>query len=92
MATSKAFNPWEVDQACLFPASVRDFVPADHPAFVVRELVRNELDLSAIHDGYSELRGFPPYHPTKLTALLGLHVVQRLERGSRGLESLLGGI
>ncbi len=86
MATSKTFKPWEVDQACLFPASVRDFVPADHPAFVVRELVRNELDLSAIHDRYSELRGFPPYHPTMMTALL-LYALCRGVYSSRRIEA-----
>lgn len=86
MGTSKTFKPWEVDQACLFPASVRDFVPADHPAFVVRELVRNELDLSAIHDRYSELRGFPPYHPTMMTALL-LYALCRGVYSSRRIEA-----
>jgi transposase len=86
MATSKTFKPWEVDQTCLFPPSVRDFVPADHLASLVRELVRNELDLSAIHDRYSELRGFPPYHPTMMTALL-LYALCRGVYSSRRIEA-----
>jgi len=86
MGTSKTFKPWEVDQTCLFPPSVRDFVSGDHPAFVVRELVRNELDLSAIHDRYSELRGFPPYHPTMMTALL-LYALCRGVYSSRRIEA-----
>lgn len=86
MGTSKTFKAWEVDQAFLFPASVRDFVSADHPAFVVRELVRNELDLSTIHAKYSELRGFPPYHPTMMTALL-LYALCRGVYSSRRIEA-----
>lgn len=67
---SKTFRPWEVDQAWLLPPSVRELVPADDPSHVVRELVRNELDLQAILTTYSEERGYPPYHPTMMTALL----------------------
>ena len=45
---SKTFRAWDVDQVWLLPPSVHDFVPAGHPAHLVRELVRSELDLSAI--------------------------------------------
>ena len=45
---SKTFRAWDVDQVWLLPPSVHDFVPAGHPAHLVRELVRAELDLSAI--------------------------------------------
>ena len=45
---SKTFRAWDVDQVWLLPPSVHDFVPAGHRAHLVRELVRNELDLSAI--------------------------------------------
>jgi transposase len=67
---SKTFRPWDVDQVWLLPPSVRELVPADDPANIVRDLVRNELDLRAIHDAYAEERGYPPYHPTMMTALL----------------------
>lgn len=67
---SKTFRPWEVDQAWLLPPSVRELVPVDDPAHMVRDLVRNELDLTAILEKYSEERGYPPYHPTMMTALL----------------------
>ena len=50
---------------------MHDFVPAGHPAHLIRELVREELDLAAMVAGYErELRGFPPYHPAMMTALL----------------------
>lgn len=45
-------------------------VRADDPAHLVRDLVRQELDLSEILSVYREERGFPPYHPTMMTALL----------------------
>ncbi|SNS43284.1 Transposase, partial [Tistlia consotensis] len=47
------------------------FVAADHPAHLVREIVRGELDLSAVLGPYErELRGYPPYHPAMMVALL----------------------
>ena len=68
---SKTFRPWDVDQVWLLPPSVHDFVPAGHPAHLVRDLVRRELDLSAIVEPYErEERGQPPYHPAMMVALL----------------------
>ena len=52
----KTFRPWQVDQSLLLPPTVHDFVPADHPAHFVRELVRDGLDLLAITDSYSRYR------------------------------------
>jgi transposase len=66
----KTFRPWNVEQTWLLPPSVRDFVPDDHPAHFVRDLVRESLDLSAILETYDEERGFPPYHPVMMVALL----------------------
>ena len=66
----KVFRPWNVDQSWLLPPSVHELVPANHPAHFVRELVRSELDLTAIYAGYDERRGYPPYHPAMMTALL----------------------
>jgi transposase len=67
---SKTFRPWDVDQQWLLPPSVDEFVPAGHVAHFVRDTVRDGLDLSAIMSSYDEERGFPPYHPTMMTALL----------------------
>ena len=67
---SKTFRAWDVDQAWLLPPSVHDFVLAGHPAHLVRDVVRESLDLSAILSVYGEQRGQPPYHPAMMVALL----------------------
>jgi transposase len=84
---SKSFRAWDVDQVWLLPPSVHDFVPAGHPAHLVRELVRAELDLAAILERYErEERGQPPYHPAMMVALLlyaytqGLYASRRIAR------------
>jgi hypothetical protein len=35
-------------------------VPSGHPAHLVRDLVSEELDLSAIMAAYTEVKGYPP--------------------------------
>jgi transposase len=83
---SKTFRAWDVDQVWLLPASVHDFVQAGHPAHLVRELVRGELDLTAILAEYDEERGQPPYHPAMMVALLlyaftqGLYASRRIAK------------
>ena len=66
----KTFRPWDFEQSWLLPPSVLDFVPPDDPAHFVRELVRESLDLSEIYADYTEERGYPPYHPAMMTALV----------------------
>lgn len=83
---SKTFRPWLVDQPQLLPRSVQEFVPAGHLAHFVRDLVRAELDLSSILDDYDEVRGYPPFDPRMMTALLlygysrGVYSSRRLAR------------
>ena len=67
---SKTFRPWDVDQVWLLPPSIQDLVPGGHVAHFVRDTVRTGLDLSAIMDTYTEERGYPPYHPGMMVALL----------------------
>ena len=67
---SKTFRPWEVEQRWLLPPSVHELVPAGHMAHFVRDTVREQLDLTAILSAYTEERGYPPYHPTMMVALL----------------------
>lgn len=87
MFMSKTFRPWDVEQEWLLPPSVRDLVPAGHLAHFVRDTVRDELDLSAIHSAYEEERGGPPYHPTMMVALLlyaysrGVYSSRRIAQG-----------
>src|SRR5665213_1161729 len=82
---SKTFRPWTVDEVWQFPPSVKDFVPARHAAHFVRETVRTELDLAAIFASYGEERGYPPYHPALMVALL-LYGYSRGVYSSRQLE------
>src|SRR6266852_1462167 len=87
LSMSKTFRPWDVDQVWLLPPSVQDLVPAGHVAHFVRDTVRSGLDLSAIMAGYGEDRGYPPYHPGMMTALLlyaysqGLYSSRRIAKG-----------
>ena len=67
---NKVFRPWKTDEVWLLPPSVADFVPAGHPAHLIRDLVSEELDLSAILGAYTEVKGYPPYHPAMMVALL----------------------
>ena len=67
---TKSFRPWSVDEVWLLPPSIHEFVPAGHPAHLVRDLVRESLDLSPILESYTEPRGYPPYHPAMMVALL----------------------
>ena len=47
----------------LLPPSLRDWLPEDHLAYFVSDVVE-QLDLSAIESVYEEEeRGQPPYHP-----------------------------
>lgn len=83
---AKTFKSWDVDQLVLLPPSVQELVPASHLAHFVRDLVRESLDLSAILKPYIEDRGFPPYDPTMMTALLlyaycqGLYASRRIAK------------
>lgn len=83
----KTFRAWEPEQRWLLPPAVQEFVPPGHLAHFVRELVREELDLSAIVAVYDEERGQPPYHPVMMTALLlyaysqGVYASRRIAQG-----------
>ena len=67
---SKGFRDWDVEQVWLLPPSVQELVPEGHRAHLVRELVRESLDLSAIFNAYKRERGSPPFNPAMMTALL----------------------
>jgi len=67
---SKTFRPYEPDQDFLMPASMRDWLPADHLAYFISDMV-DQLDLSAIMKRYAgEERGYPPYHPAMMVKVL----------------------
>jgi len=79
------FRKWNVDQGELFPPAFKDLVPEGHLVHFVRQVVAEDLDLSAIYAGYSATKGQPPYHPGLMTALL-LYGYSRGVYASRKLE------
>jgi transposase len=67
---AKTYRPYVPEQDLLLPPSLREWLPEDHLAFFVSDLV-DRLDLSAILAVYEdEERGYPPYHPVMLTKVL----------------------
>ncbi len=67
---SKTFRPYDPDQMFLMPVSMREWLPADHLAYFISDVV-DEMDLSAIIKRYKdEDRGYPPYHPVMMVKVL----------------------
>src|SRR3954468_24236584 len=93
---TKTFRSWDVDQGWLLPPWVHEFVPAGHLAHFVRDTVREALDLRAILGVYTEERGYPPYHPGMMVALLlygysrGVYSSRRLARACEERVELPG--
>jgi transposase len=66
----KSYRPYLPEQEFLLPPSLRDWLPENHLAYFVSDLV-DDLDLSAIESVYEKnWRGQPPYHPRLMTKLL----------------------
>lgn len=86
----KTFRSWDVDQNWLLPPSAHDLVPPGGLAHVVRDAVREALDLSGVFAVYDEERGYPPFHPGMMIALL-LHGycrgVYSSRQSARGCEA-----
>ena len=66
----KVYRTYLPEQDLLLPPSLNDWLPENHLAHFVSDVV-NELDLSAIESVYEdEERGQPPYHPRMMTKIL----------------------
>jgi transposase len=66
----KTYRAYLPEQDFLLPPSLRDWLPEDHLAYFVSDVVE-QLDLSAIERVYEEEeRGQPPYHPRMMTKVL----------------------
>ncbi|MCK4335066.1 IS1182 family transposase [candidate division WOR-3 bacterium] len=64
------FREYNPDQLYLLPPSMRDWLPEDDLAYFIMDVV-NDLDLSAIYDGYDGSQGGqPPYDPRTMVSLL----------------------
>ena len=58
------------EQDLLLPPSLRDWLPENHLAYFVSDLI-DQVDLSGIEAYYEqEERGYPPYHPRMMTKIL----------------------
>jgi transposase len=67
---SKSYRPYDPDQMMLMPPSIKEWLPAEHLAHFVSDVVEN-LDLTGITSVYErEERGYPPYHPVMMTKVL----------------------
>lgn len=67
---AKVYRPYFPEQDYLLPPSPREWLPENHLAYFVSDLI-DQLDLSAIEQHYErEERGYPPYHPRMMTKVL----------------------
>ena len=86
---TKQYRPWNTEQSYLLPPSPREWLPENHLAFFLMDIVR-QLDLSGIEDAIhaKDPRGERPYSPHMMTALLlyaycvGVFSSRKIERGT----------
>jgi transposase len=81
----KTFRAFDPDQILLMPPSLNEWLPEDHLARFVAELIDQVLDLSAIYADYGEVRGYPPYDPRLMLRLL-IYGYTTGVRSSRAIE------
>ena len=60
-AVDKTFRPFQPDQIFLVPPSLDEWLPQEHLAWFIADLIDEHLDLSAFHADYTEGRGGPPF-------------------------------
>ena len=67
---SKTFRRYEPDQMLLMPVALQEWLPADHLAYFISDVV-DQVDLKEILSRYEgEERGYPPYHPVMMVKVL----------------------
>ena len=68
----KTFKPYTPDQLLLLPPALQDWLPEDHLARFLSDVVDHALDLTPIIATYEtgDGRGQPPYHPALMVKLL----------------------
>jgi len=66
----RTFRPYEPEQPFLLPPTLQEWLPAEHLAYFISDLVE-ALDLTAILSWYDKpTRGTVPYHPQMLVKVL----------------------
>ncbi|KJY41481.1 transposase [Streptomyces sp. NRRL B-1568] len=81
----KKFRAFDPGQVLLLPPSLDDWLPEDHLARFVADLVDEVLDLSPVLADYTEKRGYPPYGPRLMVRLL-IYGYTTGVRSSRAIE------
>ena len=67
---SKTYLSYEPDQQLLLPAALQEWLPDDHLAYFISDVV-DQLDMSEVTACYErERRGGPPYHPRMMVKVL----------------------
>ena len=85
-ATEKVFRDYQPGQAMLLPPSLDEWLPSEHLARFVDELVEQHLNLAPLYAAHSNLRGFPPHDPRMMLKVL-LYGYLVGVRSSRKLET-----
>jgi transposase len=67
---AKTLRRYDQNQCFLLPPSLDEWLPEDHEARFVSEVVEDLLDLSAIYASYTSAAGAPPYHPKMMLKLV----------------------
>ena len=82
----KSYRPYYPDEELLLPPSLRDWLPENHLAYFVSDVIDN-LSLTAMDEVYgNEKRGQPPCDPQMMTKILvygycvGVFSSRRIER------------
>ncbi|MGI5517457.1 transposase [Streptomyces sp. CA-106131] len=81
----KTFRAFDPHQVLLLPPSLDEWLPEDHLARFVAELVDEVLDLGPVLADYTEKRGYPPYDPRLMVRLLIYGYTTGI-RSSRAIE------
>lgn len=82
----KRFKAFEPDAVMLVPPSLDEWLPGNHLARFIADLVAEELDLSRFYASYGKTKGQPPYDPRLMVRVLlygycvGVRSSRELER------------
>jgi transposase len=83
---NKRFKSFEPDAVMLVPPSLDEWLPGNHLARFIADLVAEELDLARFYGSYAKTKGQPPYDPRLMVRVLlygycvGVRSARELER------------
>jgi transposase len=83
---NKRFRSFEPDAVMLVPPSLDEWLPENHLARFIAEIVETSLDLDRFYSSYRKVKGQPPYDPRLMLRVLlygycvGVRSSRELER------------